>query len=104
MSFPGFDFENEMCRLDYGVWIQGNRSDPFLHQKARELRIVGRCLAANSNLFPGTVRRIDGHLNHFLDRAIPLVKKVRDHFGITIETERQLRQIIRTDGVAVKNS
>ena len=68
-----------------------------------ELRVIGWRLAANANRLAnplGGLNRLDDHLLH---RRIPFIEEVRHGLRIPVEAERELRQIVRADGVAIED-
>src|SRR5690606_14783646 len=65
--------------------------------------IIRRSLAADADLLAVSYGGIDRHRDHLFDGAVTFVKKMRDHFGIAVEPQSELCQIVRTDRISIEN-
>ncbi len=93
---------NANCCLDRCVGIQGNGINSLVHQPLGKLGEIRRRLATDTDGLFRKVSGVDGFRNHAPYRDVVFVKQMGNHAGIAVESERQLSQIVRTDGVAVK--
>src|SRR3546814_11067275 len=57
---------------------------------------------ADADVFALFAAGFDRHVQHAFDRFIALIEQMRDQTGIAIQTQRQLRHVVRADREAVK--
>ena len=82
---------------DFGVWVERHAVDAARDEERRELGVIARRLAAQTDLSSEAPCVLDGLCNQFLHRRVALVEDVRDDGRIAIDAERELRQIVGSD-------
>lgn len=65
-----------------------------MRQEARDLRTIGRRLAADADVAVVALGASDGHAQHLQHARIAFVEIERDDLRVAIGAQRQLRQII----------
>ena len=64
--------------------------------------MVGRTLAADADVLAAFAAGLDGHGEERLDGRIAFVEGRGDEAGVSVETEGELRHVVRADGEAVE--
>ena len=64
--------------------------------------MIGWPLATNTNVFTRLVTGLDGIGQQLFNRRVTLVEQVSDHTRVTVQTQRQLSQVVGTDGETVE--
>src|SRR3546814_3376373 len=88
--------------FDKAVLGNGHRIDAAFDQKAGKFRVIARRLSAQANLGTVSMGFLNNMADHPFDRRILLVELARQQFGITVDSERELSQIIAADRESVK--
>ena len=84
------------------IRIEADRINASINQKFCHLRIVGWRLSAKAGMSFIAFGAIDGQAYHFLDTRITLIKIKSNDIRISIHTQSQLSQVIRTDGKTIE--
>ena len=82
--------------------IDADGIDAELRQEGGDAGIVGRRLAANSDMPAVAVRPGHRQAQHFHDPGIALVEIERDELGVAIDAQDELCQVVRADREAVE--
>src|SRR5262249_35941441 len=88
--------------LDHRIRIERHALDALIEQPAREVRMVRRPLTAEADIFPELAAGGDGHREQLAPRLIPLIEGLRHDGGVAIETEGELRHVVRADRHAIE--
>ena len=80
--------------IDQGIRIERNTVDTAVHQEPRKFRGIARALSAQTDLRSRVVCHVDHICNKRPDSRIVFVKQLADKRTVTIETKRQLREVI----------
>ena len=75
----------------------------MLDQELRELGIIARRLAADADLAVFCARGCDHVGDHLFHCGISFVENLGHDFAVAIDTEDELRQIVRADGESVED-
>ena len=63
--------------------------------------MIGRALAADADVFAVPATCLNRQTDELLHREVAFVERTGQHAGIAVHAERQLRQVVRADRIAV---
>src|SRR5205809_7586350 len=72
------------------------------NQPSREVEMVGRTLPADADVFPRLAAGLDRLSQHGFHSRVALVERVRYESRVAVQSERELREIVRPDRESVE--
>src|SRR5690606_22861238 len=97
LLFMALFIRQEEPGIHHGVGVKRHTVNAMIHQPAGEIRVIGWALTANTNVFTGFFTGVNGVFQQRQNGFITLIKQVSNDAGVTIQPQRQLREVIGTD-------
>ena len=91
-----------MPSRNHGVGIERNGFDPLIYQPLGQVRVIGRSLATDPDIFSGRAAGSDSPLEQYLHSRVPLVETLCDEPRVPVQPERELGQIVGSDRESVE--
>src|SRR3989344_492798 len=95
-------FRQEQPGFHHRVRVERDTADLLLQQPQRQVRMIGRPLAADADVFSLLAAGLDGHVQQCLDRGVAFVEQPGHQAGVAVETESQLGKIVGADRETVE--
>mmetsp|Transcript_6288 Transcript_6288/g.14487 ORF Transcript_6288/g.14487 Transcript_6288/m.14487 type:complete len:510 (-) Transcript_6288:1331-2860(-) len=87
---------------DDGVRVKRHRIDALVHEPLGKVGVVRRSLPADADVLTLGLRSLDQGLQALHHRWVPLVEVLGNEAGVAVQTQRQLREVVASDGEAIK--